>query len=624
MIDSDPLVLAGAFAATFAASVVLTWAVRGAAPRFGLVSVPRADRWGRRRVALLGGTAIAAAFFAGAVGLSLAAGGAAPLHWPPRAAVVALLAGAALVCGLGLVDDLRPLRPSTKMIGQIACAALLINFGLRLGWTGFEVVDVLLTFFWVIGITNAFNLLDNMDGLSAGIAAIASAFCAVLCAVHGEVGAAALALLLAAATAGFLVFNFNPASVFMGDSGSLFIGFLLAGLTLVDADATGANLSAVVAAPALLLAIPILDTSLVTVMRKLSGRAISQGGRDHSSHRLVALGLSERRAVLLLWALSTAAGAAAVLASIRELPMGRLALPIFAIGLAFLAVYLARVAVYEEAGTRGGPAGRYASLLSALVLKRRIAEVAMDLVLVVLAYYSSYILRFEQSPLDVNLPEFTQSLPAVVACKMLALFACGAYRGLWRYTGVSDLVTCAVASALGGGLSVVALAALYGLGGYSRSLFVIDAILLFVALSASRLSFQLIGALIQRQATAGVPAVIYGAGDGGQVALRELLNNRAHGLAPVGFLDDDPAKRGRKIDGYPVLGGLAELGPVADRRRVGAVVVASDKIAPDRLDRLAEVCRERGIHLRKLRMCIDDVDAGALAPRPSRRIGTRA
>jgi UDP-GlcNAc:undecaprenyl-phosphate GlcNAc-1-phosphate transferase len=609
MSDISPLVLAVIFAAAFSVAVVFTWLVRQAALRFGYASVPRADRWSKRKVALLGGVGIAAAFFATVAILPIALGAETVLGWIVQPKIFALLAGAALMCVLGLVDDLFPLKPSTKMIGQIACAALLIGFDLRLSWTGFEILDVLLTFFWIIGITNAFNLLDNMDGLSAGTGVIAALCYTAIFSAHGEPGSVLLALVLAAAIGGFLVFNFNPASIFMGDSGSLFIGFTLAGLTLLETSATGADLLAVVAVPTLLLAIPIFDTSLVTVVRKLSGRAISQGGRDHTSHRLVALGLSERRAVLLLWGLSAAAGGVAFVATQRELPMGHLLLPVFVLGLAFLGVYLARVEVYEgREAHEAGLTGRVTPILNDLMYKRRIVEVAMDLVLVVFAYYASFTLRFEQSPLDANLPTFTESLPVVVACKMIALFTFGAYRGLWRYTGLSELMAYAKASAGGSVLSVLAIVALFRFEGYSRSLFVIDALLLFVALSASRLSFRLIDTLVQRQATVGRAAIIYGAGDGGQVALRELLNNDELGLAPVGFIDDDPGKCRRMIHGYPVYGELSQLAAVIDRHNVEVVILSSDKIDTGRLDRLAGLCVERNVEMRRLKMRIETLD----------------
>ena len=195
------------------------------------------------------------------------------------------------------------LKASTKLVIQIALASVLLAFGFRLNWTVSLTLDTMLTLVWVVGMTNAFNLLDNMDGLCAGIAVIVGAALLVdLMPVHPGTETffqvQYLALLLGA-VAGFLVYNAHPASIFMGDSGSLLLGLSFAALTLSHAQSVAAksNLLSIVAAPVLVLLIPILDTTLVTVSRLLSGRAPSEGGRDHSSHRLVAIGLSERAAV---------------------------------------------------------------------------------------------------------------------------------------------------------------------------------------------------------------------------------------------------------------------------------------------------------------------------------------
>ena len=179
-------------------------------------------------------------------------------------------------------------------------------------------VDWMLTLIWIVGLTNAFNLLDNMDGLCAGIAVVAGvAFLATALPVtEGSLAFHQVQYLAAliGALLGFLVYNTHPASIFMGDSGSLLIGMSLAGLTLTLGSTItgGQNVLSVIAVPMLVLLIPIFDTTLVTISRMVSGRPTSMGGRDHTSHRLVAIGLSERSAVTLLWLLAAASGAIGV------------------------------------------------------------------------------------------------------------------------------------------------------------------------------------------------------------------------------------------------------------------------------------------------------------------------
>src|SRR6185295_2580999 len=215
--------LAVYFALSMVSSLVLTPVCRTAAHRLGFIARPKDDRWHKRPTALFGGVAIVATV--------LAAG----LIIGPSAELWQLLVCGTVIAAFGCVDDVMSLKASTKLIAQITVASLLLFFGFHLQWTESMVGDSLLTLFWVIGITNAFNLLDNMDGLCAGTALIGGGFLLVVF-VTGGAGASPPALYLAAllgATAGFLVYNFNPASIFMGDTGSLFLGLNIAALTLL-------------------------------------------------------------------------------------------------------------------------------------------------------------------------------------------------------------------------------------------------------------------------------------------------------------------------------------------------------------------------------------------------------
>jgi UDP-GlcNAc:undecaprenyl-phosphate GlcNAc-1-phosphate transferase len=259
-------------------SVVLTPICRLVARRFGFVAKPQEDRWHKRPTALFGGVAIVVGTLA------------ASLTGQPTLELWPLLACGLLIAAFGFVDDLLSLNASTKLIAQITVASILIFFGYRLQWTESMVGDAMLTLFWIVGITNAFNLLDNMDGLCAGTTLVAGVF--LLIGLVSDSGASIPAMYLAGilgATAGFLIYNLHPASIFMGDTGSLFLGLNIAAVTLfATPESTGrSGLLSVVVAPVVLLLVPILDTTLVTAMRLLSGRPPSQGGRDHSSHRLV-------------------------------------------------------------------------------------------------------------------------------------------------------------------------------------------------------------------------------------------------------------------------------------------------------------------------------------------------
>src|SRR6185436_369198 len=188
-----------AIGGAFAASLLLTWIVRAVARRFGIVARPKADRWHKKPTAMLGGVAIFLAMNAMLVASGLLR----------HAAVVA--AASALMFLVGLVDDFFQLRPYQKLVGQLVAAAIVIHFGLILPWTGIAAINVALTAFWLVGITNAVNMLDNMDGLAAGIAIIASLTLAVTFLRSGQRDESILLAMFAAALLGFLVFNFNPA-----------------------------------------------------------------------------------------------------------------------------------------------------------------------------------------------------------------------------------------------------------------------------------------------------------------------------------------------------------------------------------------------------------------------------
>jgi UDP-GlcNAc:undecaprenyl-phosphate/decaprenyl-phosphate GlcNAc-1-phosphate transferase len=223
-----------------------------------------------------------------------------------------ILVGATLVSVLGFWDDRFSLGVIKKLIGQLVAVGLLILTGVQVTALPFAILNIVVTILWVVGITNAFNLLDNMDGLSGGIAAIAAAHFALLCALTGQYLVGALAVAVMAACIGFLIYNWNPATIFMGDSGSLFLGFLLAsvGIKLRFPD----NVAFVTwMIPLLVLGVPIFDTALVTVSRiRRHLNPLTTPGIDHTSHRLTYAGFSRREAVFLLYIVALLLGLVAI------------------------------------------------------------------------------------------------------------------------------------------------------------------------------------------------------------------------------------------------------------------------------------------------------------------------
>jgi UDP-GlcNAc:undecaprenyl-phosphate GlcNAc-1-phosphate transferase len=587
------------FGLAFLAAIVATLAVRAGARRFGLVAKPRADRWHKKPTALFGGVGIFVGFM---VSFALVRPG-------EIRGDMLLLACATGMFLVGLVDDFIQLKPYAKLIGQILFATLFTTFGMRLHWVQIVPLDQALTIFWLVGITNAINLLDNLDGLAGGVAAVAALYLVYFCDLAGAQALARTTAAFAGAVIAFLVFNFNPASIFMGDCGSLFLGFFLGGVALIDNQvAMRRNVVSILTLPVLLLLIPIVDTTLVTISRKLAGRSVSQGGRDHTSHRLVALGLSERAAALTLWVFAAVSGAVAV--AVRNLPwqLGAFLVPAFALLLGFFAIYLGRMRVYAPVASESEGAGR--ALLPTLAdfgYKRRVFEVLHDVVIILLAYYASFLVRFDGKLVEPFYTRFVQSLPIVLAVQLTAFLALGLYRGLWRYTSMHDLPVL-LRSVVGGWLaSAVAIALVWRFDGFSRGALVVDLLVLGIAVMASRISFRLIRVwLLELSAKRdGRRVLIYGAGDGGELLLRELQNNRELGLLPIGFVDDDLSKRGRMIHGIRVLGPANELSALVGGQKVDELVISTGKLPQERMTLISQLCVDAGIQVRRLRIAID-------------------
>ncbi|MBA2461568.1 MAG: undecaprenyl/decaprenyl-phosphate alpha-N-acetylglucosaminyl 1-phosphate transferase, partial [Actinobacteria bacterium] len=284
--------------AAFPVAALVLWALLRSRAGERLVAQPSGERWHERATPSFGGIGIFLGLLAG-LGAAVAAGA---VDGGPE--LLGVAGGCTILFLAGLADDVFDLTPIAKLAAQCAAAGLVLASGLTVEIVDSEVLATAIGIVWLVGITNAFNLLDNMDGLAATLAVVACATFAVdAAAKEPESLATVLALSLGLACAAFLPFNLRPkrgAAIFMGDSGSQVIGFGLAALALASSwTAAGATLATVLL-PLLVLAIPILDTALVTVRRALERRPIAQGGKDHSSHRLVYYGLTEQQAVAAL------------------------------------------------------------------------------------------------------------------------------------------------------------------------------------------------------------------------------------------------------------------------------------------------------------------------------------
>jgi UDP-GlcNAc:undecaprenyl-phosphate GlcNAc-1-phosphate transferase len=593
--------LAVVFAIATACSLAGGALVRRFAASSGAVVPPRPDRWHTAPTPTMGGIAIAAGTIAGFSAIvfrpDLAV---APGQWfaVPFAALAMFV--------VGVLDDRLQLSPVAKLVASLAIGAFLV---FALAGTGPEgalpSVYTLVATIWFAGLCHAINLLDNMDGLAAGVGLIAAMFLAVLLA--GFLGPTIVVLLtaLAGALLGFLYWNRSRARLFMGDCGSLFIGATLGAASLVpiyNAPLAFINPAVIVI---LVLIVPLFDTGFVLVLRRLAGRKATKGGTDHVSHRLVSLGFSERSAVRILYLLGIAGGLTGwVLMQGRGVEPMLPLVAVFAVLIVLMGIYLARVPAYNAEDFIALQKSSFAPFLKDLAFRWHAAEVLLDLVLITVCYYLAYRLRFEGEDLDNFLPYFTASLPVVLGCKLAALYGSGLYQRSWFTFGLRDVASVLRGVGLGSLLSVLTAAYLYRLVGFSRAVFVLDALLLAVAIVATRGSFRAMNLVAATRNKRSRRILVYGAGAFGQTLVREMRANPMWNMNPIAFIDDDPMKTRRWIMGVPVRGNLDELEQTMHQYAIDEVVLSSPSINGSVEYRIREVCATLKRPVRRLYMDI--------------------
>src|SRR6185503_1643008 len=294
-------------------SAILTRCVRDMALARGWIAAPSSHHIHRRPVPRLGGVAIFLSFVIIAGVMTIASMiWKLDFHIKPRT-VLAILIPGAMIFLLGLYDDIYSVKPRVKFAVQAAAALMLYYFGIGkfdlpalVGLRGLEWLSLPLTIVWVLWITNAFNLIDGLDGLAAGSSLFSTLTLFTVSLINGNNLVALLSLVMAGAIVGFLRFNFNPATVFLGDSGSLFLGFMLSALSLAGSEKTPTIVA--VALPIVSFGVPLLETSLSVIRRFLSNRPLFSADREHIHHKLLERGLTQRQAVIILYGASALCG----------------------------------------------------------------------------------------------------------------------------------------------------------------------------------------------------------------------------------------------------------------------------------------------------------------------------
>lgn len=590
-------ILPAAIAALLA--FIFTPASRAFALRAGIVDTPGPRKIQQQPVPRLGGLAVVIA-----VGAVLAA---APIitrghgHVIPPDLLLAAAVGLLPILIVSFIDDIRPLRPMPKFIVHLAGASATVALGVRLGGSihilGSNItigwLAIPISVLWLAGTTNAFNIIDGLDGLSAGLALISAVSLACVSLVVKRYEMAGAAAVLAGALAGFLPYNIHPAKVYLGDTGATAIGFFLGVLTLRGGSTASAGMAVLL--PVLVVGVPVAETILSMVrraVRKLQGspRGILDADRDHIHHRLIALGYTQRRAVALLYAIGVVValcGFATVYLTDQNAAL--LLVTLFAGGIAGVA----KLGYDEFAIIRSGAVLR---VYDKPVLRSGFFVVFIDLSLVTAAIYTTIVLKYDDwsvrdhRALALNLLVFA---PAVT----VAIFgAMGIYRRSWGNASVDDLIRSSIAVAVASAGTMI-LIRLLTEAAAPLTFFALYTGILLGFVNGSRASYRVLSHWNRRSNQTGQPVVIYGAGQGGVLALREILGNGEVAMRPVGFIDDDPLKHGRLINGYPVLGDVEDLENIVIGSGINGVVVASEKIPIAKIRSARRACERNGAWL---------------------------
>ena len=587
----------------FVAALLLTPVVLRLARRRGWIAHPTVDRWHDRPVALLGGIAIFVAMAVAVVG----SGALTAYTWP-------VWSGAALVFAVGLADDLRDVRPEVKLIAQVIATALLLYAGHAFWRGGPFWISIPLTFLWVIGVTNAVNLVDGLDGLASSITAVAATALAIIGGAIGQVGLSGVAATLTGASLGFLVYNAKPARIFMGDCGSMFLGYMLAVVAL-GVQSTGEPIVGTLV-PIVVLAVPIFDTTFVTVTRILGGRRVTEGGNDHTHHRLVRLGLSERETVFSLSGVSAlfALASLALLWSTAQLFMALVLLGVVAC--VVFGLYLVGSHSYEPTASSSPPTTteRIGAVMRALaggVHWKSVGGVVADLLVVVAAFIMAFHLRFGGAPPAGQMNVMIQALPGLVVLKVTIFYAFGLYHGVWRHAGTPEVVRLVKASTLASLLSLVGVAVVFGTEVLSFSVLILDWMLATGAVGGTRFGFRALRQYFAAQRNVGRRVLVYGSSDHGLLVLRHLRQRTDRTV--VGLLDPDEDRHGLQVQGVQVLGAPDALSRLAPEHEVDEVIVPVQNTTEEQRQSLADHCATAGIGCKHFAFSLQSADEAALA-----------
>jgi len=390
------------------------------------------------------------------------------------------------------------------------------------------------------------------------------------------------------------------------------LGFSLSIISLMGSAQHVSNIVATLVVPVLILAVPIFDTLFVIIMRNIRGRAFWVGGKDHTSHRLVTLGLSERNSVILLYAISMIFGAVAL--SYINAKINLAIVSIFTlltlIVLLFFGIFLAEVETYDreedvQVARKKKLMQNKVVLNAVLLYKRHFLEVTIDLLLICISYYSAYLLKYDTKIPEAIFSLINQSLPILIIIRIISFFVFGLYRRVWEYIGITDLINIFKAVTFSSFLNVVILTFLFRFQDYSRVVLIIDWLILLLLVSGTRVILPILNEYFFLARPKERRILIIGAGNIGEMALREIKRNRSLNYHPMGFVDDNKEKIGKKIGGVFIFGPYGKIPELVKNHRITELFIAIPSAKNNEIAKITSICKEQNIPYRKISGILD-------------------
>lgn len=523
-----------------------------------------------------------------------------------------ILAGAGALLIVGLIDDAFEMRPYQKFLCQFAICVWAAGFALpKYALTPWPALDFGVTVVWLLATTNAFNLIDGLDCLAAGIGIIAAAAIAATGIMHHAPQVWMPSLAVAGSLGAFMFFNFPPASIIMGDAGALPLGYILGALALAGGElATNSRLTKYVF-PVMVMIVPLLDTGIVSVTRIATGGWISRHGTDHSHHRLLSLGLTDRAAVAVCCAVAAVGALCGFAANVLTHENVIVALPFLILATAVLTLFMMDLTFENNPpGLEYGHVRGVARFILRLGYKQRIAEAAVDFALISGAFLAAQALRLNFNINSWTIGVLLREVPYVALATYPAFVIAGVYKGIWRYTSLSDGMRFANGALLAG--VFVTIAARFAPVSLSGSIVVLFVILIFNLLIMTRVSFQAIRKGISQLAAQNERVLVVGAGEKGAAAANFIFSSRKHGARVIGFVDDDAFKLGKLMHGQRVLGAYNDLERIYEAAPFHELLLAADGLSAAQMGSLTAFAERHKIAMRRFSIQVNELAEPAI------------